>query len=376
LKRSLTVLVAVLAVLALPAGAAATRYIVTPVGPPVVGFPSGPWGMNDAGWIAGQGANGRELPFVWDGTHVTGIPLLAGADFGLAWAVNARGWVVGQDYVFPSGWDGFLWHDGSLVDLPGIAEDVNDKGQVVGLSNDTGAGYVWQDGAVTDLPDTSTADSSNDVGQIAGEDGDYRSFFIRDADGTKHTIANVDGSCGGTPWALNDRGTFVGESYCNGTLGVVGTVLGVTVIPSPSGGEDTFSNPHPWDINDKGEIVGDSGPYPAWLIDAAGTMHNLNDELIPTADITQALGAYAINEKGANRSDRRRPRRSAGRAPRPRAAAHDHRGRSERQRRRRRAGRLHGHAGEPGAGAGDPDVSASSARSAGARRSTSPRSTS
>jgi probable HAF family extracellular repeat protein len=114
---------------------------------------------------------------------------LGGTTHNVAFDVNDRGQVVGLSGLpGNTSWHAYLWQTGVMTDLgtlPGDAlsgaDSINSKGQVVGASADPSSGnqraFLWQNGAMADLntlipPDSPLylleADSINDWGQIAG----------------------------------------------------------------------------------------------------------------------------------------------------------------------------------------------------------------
>jgi probable HAF family extracellular repeat protein len=139
-------------------------------------------------------ADGTFRGFVWDRGVMTELGTLGGAN-SFALGINDRGQVVGISQVndivdpilgFPD-FHGTLWDHGEMVNLtPGAGADafnINNKSQVVGrllipdsIEGGVARAYVWQEGVLTDLgvpagDDNSQANSINDNGQIVGAAG-------------------------------------------------------------------------------------------------------------------------------------------------------------------------------------------------------------
>jgi probable HAF family extracellular repeat protein len=149
-------------------------------------------------------------PFLWDRRRMLDLGSLGGT-FGLANWLNNRGQVVGQSNLagdltaHP-----FLWDRGSLKDLGtlggsfGVATSVSDAGAIVGGAtnqNDQAfLAFVWKNGVMTNLEtlqgdDCSLATNVNSGGQIVG-------FSFPCAGGPSHAFLWERGS-------LIDLNTFV-----------------------------------------------------------------------------------------------------------------------------------------------------------------------
>ena len=114
-----------------------------------------------------------------------------GGDYSAAYGVNDRGQVVGKaDTAFLGSTHAFLWQNGRMTDLGtlggsnSLALRVNNAGQVVGYS-ETGRAthaFLWQNGALRDLgvlpgASSSEAHALNDRGQIVGASDDAAALW-------------------------------------------------------------------------------------------------------------------------------------------------------------------------------------------------------
>lgn len=128
--------------------------------------------------IVGTGFDIRRHPFLWERGRYIDLGLLATGDFehGVANDINNRGQVVGQSAVAPGVQHAFLWEDGVMTDLGTLggewsaATRINDRGQVIGFSQNAAGEwrpFRWQNGVMTDLG-PGFANDINERGQIVG----------------------------------------------------------------------------------------------------------------------------------------------------------------------------------------------------------------
>jgi probable HAF family extracellular repeat protein len=160
------------------------------------GLDSDAFFVNQQGQVAGisytdsivHPENGRgtptQAPFFWENGQMTNVGTLGGA-FGVANGLNNRGQVVGSSNVTMDGSldHAFLWDRGSLHDLGTFGGDfsnafwIDDSGEVVGGATTPGnltlRAARWKNGHITNLGSLngdvcSYASSSNSKGQIIG----------------------------------------------------------------------------------------------------------------------------------------------------------------------------------------------------------------
>ncbi len=247
------------------------------------------WGINDAGDVVGQTHPTSDYEpshlFLYRDGKMTDLGAVLGSgmsSFGRD--INNAGWIVGDRVNVNGGATrGFVWRDGQFEDLGSLggsdpirfgtttsAQDVNDRGQIVGASMPAkGAplhAYIWENGTMRDLG-------------VLGPDTEATQAF-----------------------AINNHGQVVGSSQ-NPSLDIEGFIWEDGQMESLGSLGDGGSTPQ--DINDRGEVVGYSrtpeSPYlntgHAFLW-ADGTMHDLNDLVTNLPDNVLLETAEAINDDG------------------------------------------------------------------------------
>ena len=210
------------------------------------------------------------------------------ASYSRAVAINGRGQVVVE-----SG-GGFLWQNGDVTDLHLGPLDINDAGQVLGVSG------IWENGTTTSFGTLgggwTYASAINARGQVTGQSetagGQTHGFLW--SDGTMVDIGALDGRWA-APTAINGDGWVVGQSLTpdgllhgflwNGeTMTDLGTLGGRSTSPS--------------DINDVGQVVG----WSQWSTDNASRPHAFLWENGRMTDLGTLGGvssaAVAINQAG------------------------------------------------------------------------------
>lgn len=162
--------------------------------------------LSEAGHVVGGVTNGGDWngPFIWqDGTYTR----LGAA--GAAWGVNRSGQAVGGGTF----WDS----DGTATRLGFDAWDLNDRGQVVGSARVGGAhrAVLWEDGQLTDLGtlggENSRAEEINELGQVVGlsdtPDDPWHNFLWVDG----HMIDIGEAASDSGPEDINDHGQIIGH---------------------------------------------------------------------------------------------------------------------------------------------------------------------
>jgi probable HAF family extracellular repeat protein len=101
-----------------------------------------------------------------------------GGDEALAYAINARGQIVGQSETSSGQWHAFLWDKGVMTDLGTLggnaswAYGISGRGQVVGQSLTSSGGwhaFLWEKGVMRDLgEEMRSAFGVNERGQVVG----------------------------------------------------------------------------------------------------------------------------------------------------------------------------------------------------------------
>ena len=235
------------------------------------------------------------LPFVWQYAVTIPLPTLGGNN-GEANMINKHGTVAGfaentkLDSACPAPqklqFKPVIWVNGEIQELPtssgdreGVAEGINDNGQVVGASGTCAAfnpltslnlvplhALLWETGTVTDL------------GNLGG--------------------TGLGG--GNIAYDINNQGHVVGQSNTRGNASVHAFLWTSRTGMQDLGTLPGDANSAAISINDNGDLVGaslDAKFNPRAFLRQNGTMTDLNT-LIPTNSTLYLLLAYSINSSG------------------------------------------------------------------------------
>jgi probable HAF family extracellular repeat protein len=86
-------------------------------------------------------------------------------------ASNDRGAVTGRSQVSDDVWHGFLWQNGTMVDLGDTfwPTDINNSGQILGSRDNAAGAWVWSKGGFRRAGDLSSGKAINEQGDVLGQ---------------------------------------------------------------------------------------------------------------------------------------------------------------------------------------------------------------
>lgn len=208
--------------------------------------------VNDAGVVAGRSTTGEVV--IWNGAALTRLGVQ-----GSVGGIDGQGVVVGS-YRDGTASHAFMFANGTLTTLgdakaESAATGINAHAQIVGRSN--GRAFLYENGVMRDLGTlgggASGARDVNDLGQVVGMSADANgqplSFIFDDA---MHALPGPGYS---SAVAINNRAQVVGSA--EGTYGYLleaGVYTRLDTLPAVVA--KGWRHLEPTGINDKGWIVG------------------------------------------------------------------------------------------------------------------------
>lgn len=278
------------------------------------GIDSKAFGINASGQVVGYAAtaDNRQHAFLWSNGAMTDLGVLPGNSESHAFAINDAGQIVGLSSDLGSiAPRACLWQNNALTDLGQFApRSINNQGDIVGsmsIARNNIAWFehacLWRNGTLTDLGtlngDYSYARDINDAGQIVGlsvtRDNELPRAFLWQ--GSVLTDLGTPGGPGSQASAINSHGLIagfadVGANAPRAALFNLTTAGGVTIRTNP----DVSASPYSYalDVNNSEQVVGTNGHAMLWQ---NGALTDLNS-LLPTGSGWVLESASAINEKG------------------------------------------------------------------------------
>ncbi len=279
-------------------------------------------------------------PFLWENGGLQDLGTLGGPE-AFAYLLNRRGQVAGVSYTnstpnpstnLPTQ-DPFLWDDGRMRDLGtlggtfGVANGLNERGQVVGSSNLLGdliyRPFSWtQSGGMQDLGtfggDYGAASAVNDAGEIVGiasTSGNQSFHGALWSHGKITDLGFIAGCMGSDAVSINASGHIVGSSYGCGTSFLAaflwengGPMVDLNLlVPSHPGIQLTGGDIY---INDRGEILSSgtlqNGDAHAFLLIPDGDCNDDCEAKIAASRIGAAAAQYpaTLNQGSESPADR------------------------------------------------------------------------
>jgi probable HAF family extracellular repeat protein len=296
-------------------------------------------GINNKGWVAGFSTLPGDLSqpaFLWRNGKLTNLGTLGGPNSQPSYSPFSETGDIGggaeTPISDPNGEDfcyhgtflicrPVLWHDGVITALPtlggynGVANQVNNKGQVAGVAESASLPpaclpglaepVVWEKGHIQELhvfpgDFTGVALAINDKGEAAGFSATCTTFHaLLWRNGTITDLGNLGGIANNVAAAINDQGQIAGVSDLPGDttshafLWQHGKMADLGTLPG-----DFSSNA--LGINSKTQVVGvsnDINGNPRAILWECGVMTDLN-ALLPAGSPWFLIEADSINSRG------------------------------------------------------------------------------
>ncbi len=252
-------------------------------------------------------ATTASFPFQY---KITDLGTLPGQSNSRAYAINARGQVVGDSF---NGGKSFLWDNGTMTNLGSLnknyACDINNAGVVLGCADPmfrqrtNDRSVLWQNGTLTELPplpghNTDVAYSLNNRGQVVGVS--WSNFSTRHAvlwnNSVPTDVGTFSGDVASEAFSINNKRQVAGVSANSNftwrsVLWDTGSITDLK-IPSQSGANVPFG------INNKGQVVGGSTTSLSFaFLWQNGTVTSLGGLPSGSKGIFPSI-AYSINNAG------------------------------------------------------------------------------
>ena len=282
------------------------------------------YALNDQGQVVGRSgtASGSIHAFLWEDGTMVDLGALPGGNYSEAYGINKFGQVVGMSFTGGPGCapgsssscsHAFLWDRGTMTDLGVIggpissALDINDRGEIVGLSTTDSGEYhavLWRDGILIDLgtlpgDNFAQANAINNRSQIVGWSSGVttttRGFYW--AQGTMAQLPSLPSGSFSLNFDINKRGQVFGVGDDAGSRPPVrwdgGTITNLGILPNAYYGDVKRSNDH-------GQVVGLMAYYPSEVV--IPVLWD-NDEIIELPSLpappnyTNWTAAYDINNR-------------------------------------------------------------------------------
>ena len=287
------------------------RFTVTDLGTLPGGYDTLPTKINNRGQVVGSThtAGGLRVPFIYSDGVLTQITGIAGG--GAALDVNDSGAVVGQIST-----QGFLYRDGVITDLNPLvgvgwvaASGINNSGKIAGWAfpvNGLNTAFLLDSAGVEFLPFLpgpaylNTAYDINGAGQAAGDcsfltgPGEpARARAVLYQDGQAIDLGTLPGGTYSLARAINGSGHVVGWSGLHAFLYRDGQMIDLGALPG-----DLSS--YAYDVNSSDWAVGLSESVEEnqrAFLHAGGKLYDLNDLVKPNSG-WRLSGATGVNDRG------------------------------------------------------------------------------